>query len=142
MAGAFDRLHRDVQRKLHEMKWTALNPIQVDAIDHLLGPEPSDCIISAPTAGGKTEAAFLPLLSSLAAQPPGGLGAMYIGPLKALINDQFRRVVSASNSLRSCTRSAGVMSASGSVPSFCFQNWRWRCVFAAFFGRSGRTSFR
>lgn len=92
MGAAFDRLHRDVQRKLHEMKWTELNATQVDAIDHLLGAEPTDCVISAPTAGGKTEAAFLPVVSSLAAQPPGGLGAMYIGPLKALINDQFRRV--------------------------------------------------
>lgn len=92
MADAFGKLHRDVQHKLHDMRWTSLNAIQVEAIEHLLGPTPSDCIVSAPTAGGKTEAAFLPVLSAIAEEPGGGVRAMYIGPLKALINDQFRRV--------------------------------------------------
>lgn len=92
MADAFGKLHRDVQHKLHDMKWTSLNAIQVEAIEHLLGSTPTDCIVSAPTAGGKTEAAFLPVLSAIADEPTGGVRAMYIGPLKALINDQFRRV--------------------------------------------------
>ncbi|MBK9031562.1 MAG: DEAD/DEAH box helicase [Myxococcales bacterium] len=92
MADAFGRLHRNVQRKLHDMRWTSLNAIQVEAIEHLLGHEPSDCVIAAPTAGGKTEAAFLPVLSAIADDPGGGVRAMYVGPLKALINDQFRRV--------------------------------------------------
>jgi ATP-dependent helicase Lhr and Lhr-like helicase len=92
MADAFGRLHHDVQHKLHDMRWTALNAVQVDAIDHLLGEHPTDCVISAPTAGGKTEAAFLPILSAIAGKAGGGVRAMYIGPLKALINDQFRRV--------------------------------------------------
>lgn len=92
MSDAFGRLHRDVQRKLHDMQWTSLNAVQVDAIEHLLGPAPCDCVIAAPTAGGKTEAAFLPVLSSIAEDAGGGVRAMYIGPLKALINDQFRRI--------------------------------------------------
>lgn len=92
MGDAFGQLHRDVQRKLHDMGWTALNAIQVEAIEHLLGPAASDCVIAAPTAGGKTEAAFLPVLSAIADDPGGGVRAMYVGPLKALINDQFRRV--------------------------------------------------
>lgn len=88
---AFDRLHRSVQRRLWDMRWTELRPIQVTALHHLLDDQ-GDCVISVPTAGGKTEAAFLPILSRIADDPGGGVRAMYIGPLKALINDQFRRV--------------------------------------------------
>lgn len=92
MSKAFQLLHPAVQRKLWDMRWTELRPIQVDAIEHLLGGTPTDCIISSPTASGKTEAAFLPVLSALADEPSSGIRAMYIGPLKALINDQFGRI--------------------------------------------------
>jgi ATP-dependent Lhr-like helicase len=44
------------------------------------------------TAGGKTEAAFLPVLSSILTANSVGVKALYISPLKALINDQFRRL--------------------------------------------------
>ncbi|KAK0330051.1 hypothetical protein LTR94_034364, partial [Friedmanniomyces endolithicus] len=44
------------------------------------------------TASGKTEAAFLPLLTETAEMTGGGLRLLYISPLKALINDQFRRL--------------------------------------------------
>lgn len=92
MSQAWQLLHPTVQRKLWDMKWTELRPIQVDAIEHLLGGTPTDCIIESPTASGKTEAAFLPVLSAIADDPFGGVRAMYIGPLKALINDQFGRI--------------------------------------------------
>jgi ATP-dependent Lhr-like helicase len=48
----------------------------------------------AETAGGKTEAAFLPVLSAIAiaGEPTGSVRAIYVGPLKALINDQFGRL--------------------------------------------------
>src|SRR6266403_884647 len=49
-------------------------------------------VVCAPTAGGKTEAAFLPIISQLAARPQPSVQALYVGPLKALINDQFRRL--------------------------------------------------
>ncbi|WP_437879127.1 DEAD/DEAH box helicase [Sorangium sp. So ce513] len=91
MAFPFDLLHEGVRRRLWEMKWTALRPIQDRAIEHLLADR-GDCVIAAPTAGGKTEAAFLPILSRIADDAAGGVRAMYIGPLKALINDQFGRV--------------------------------------------------
>ena len=42
--------------------------------------------------GGKTEAAFLPIVSRIVADPQGSVRAIYAGPLKALINDQFRRL--------------------------------------------------
>lgn len=92
MSAAFELLHPMVQRKLWDMKWTALRKIQEDAIEHLLGGTATDCIISSPTASGKTEAAFLPVLSAIADEPSGGVRAIYIGPLKALINDQFGRL--------------------------------------------------
>lgn len=89
--GAFERLHPAVQRRLWEMQWTEMRPIQTKAIHHLLDGR-GDCVITVPTAGGKTEAAFLPILSRIADEPSGGVRAMYVGPLKALINDQFRRI--------------------------------------------------
>ncbi|HEY4238642.1 MAG TPA: DEAD/DEAH box helicase [Kofleriaceae bacterium] len=92
MPTAFDLLHPAVQRTLWDMKWTDLHPIQVEAIQLLLGGTPLDCVIASPTASGKTEAAFLPVLSSIADDPGGGVRALYIGPLKALINDQFGRI--------------------------------------------------
>jgi ATP-dependent Lhr-like helicase len=51
-----------------------------------------DVIIAAATAAGKTEAAFLPILTNLLNHddPPGAV--LYISPLKALINDQWDRL--------------------------------------------------
>jgi len=53
----------------------------------------SDVIISASTAGGKTEAAFLPILTSILQNGKSfGYQVLYVSPLKALINDQYRRL--------------------------------------------------
>ncbi|MFR0949429.1 MAG: DEAD/DEAH box helicase [Ruminococcus callidus] len=49
-------------------------------------------LLSASTASGKTEAAFFPILTLFSENPPTSVGAIYIGPLKALINDQFLRL--------------------------------------------------
>ncbi|WP_312082827.1 DEAD/DEAH box helicase [Brevundimonas sp.] len=87
----FDRLHREVQRWIRDEGWTGLRPIQSRAIDTVLGGE-TDVIISAATAAGKTEAAFLPLLSRVAEREDEGLSILYVSPLKALINDQHRRL--------------------------------------------------
>ena len=88
---AFDLLARPIQHALWDMRWESLRPIQVDTIRLLLTTQ-RDVLISARTASGKTEAAFLPILSRLYEQPVDSIGAMYVGPLKALINDQFRRL--------------------------------------------------
>lgn len=53
----------------------------------------SDVIISASTAGGKTEAAFLPILSRLMSESSECYDVLYVSPLKALINDQYRRLL-------------------------------------------------
>jgi ATP-dependent Lhr-like helicase len=73
------------------MKWTKLRTLQVEAI-HEVFDGTGDIILSARTASGKTEAAFLPILSKLVDVPEQGVGAIYAGPLKALINDQFERL--------------------------------------------------
>ena len=73
--------------------WTALHDIQERSIP-LLHNRNEDVIIAAPTAGGKTEAAFLPLISRTieADDDRRGFDLLYVSPLRALINDQFRRL--------------------------------------------------
>jgi ATP-dependent Lhr-like helicase len=88
---AFELLHPAIRQALYDQKWDELRPLQVDAIQAFSYSD-ADLVLSAATASGKTEAAFLPVLSQLAGLPPGSAGAIYIGPLKALINDQFGRL--------------------------------------------------
>ena len=90
--GAIARLDPAIQRPLYEMGWTRLRPLQVAAI-RAINEGDGDLILSAQTASGKTEAAFLPILSAIVGlgdEP--GVKAVYAGPLKALINDQFLRL--------------------------------------------------
>lgn len=88
---AFSLLGEGVRRQLYRMKWTVLRPIQIEAI-HAILEGTSSCVIAAETAGGKTEAAFLPILSQISEEARGSVRALYVGPLRALINDQFRRL--------------------------------------------------
>ena len=88
----FHRLAEPVRRWIWQRGWSSLRDIQERAISALLNDE-SDVIITAATAGGKTEAAFLPLVSSILDDPgAGGFDLVYVGPLRALINDQFERL--------------------------------------------------
>ena len=89
---AFDMLAEPVRRWIWDKGWGELHDIQERAIFTLLSGE-RDLIVAAPTAGGKTEAAFLPLISSVLATPgSGGFDLVYVAPLKALINDQLGRM--------------------------------------------------
>lgn len=87
----FLSLHPKVQRWIWQQNWRELRPIQVAAIQHIIGSE-ADIILAAATAAGKTEAAFLPILSKVADLEDQGFSVIYISPLKALINDQFQRL--------------------------------------------------
>jgi ATP-dependent Lhr-like helicase len=89
----FNRLHKGIQKWIWSQKWTSLRDIQEEAIEPVLAAD-CDIVISASTAAGKTEAAFLPACTNLLDQSPDGIGILYISPLKALINDQFRRLQS------------------------------------------------
>lgn len=92
MHNAFERLDRSVQNILWDMKWSKLFQFQVDAINNWFDSN-KDMLIMASTAAGKTEAVFLPIISTLAKDfGAGSIRVLYIGPLKALINDQFSRL--------------------------------------------------
>lgn len=83
---AFDRLHPAIQFHLvNSLGWRSLRPFQLAAIGPIL--DGRDALILAPTAGGKTEAAFFPVLSRLLSDEHTGLGALYVCPLKALLNN-------------------------------------------------------
>jgi ATP-dependent Lhr-like helicase len=91
---SFGLLHPNVQRWIWQQGWEELRDIQERSIPTLLTTE-RDLIIAAGTASGKTEAAFLPIASRIASaapKPGSGFNALYISPLRALINDQFRRM--------------------------------------------------
>ncbi len=90
-SSAFHRLHERVQRWIWQQGWDALRDVQEAATNAILERR-GDVIVAAATASGKTEAAFLPICSSLVDDARGGVRAVYIGPLKALINDQFLRL--------------------------------------------------
>ena len=92
MNDEFSLLHPAVQKWVYKQGWKDLREIQKSAIKPILSGK-SDIVISAPTAGGKTEAAFLPACSAITGDTDG-FGILYISPLKALINDQYRRLES------------------------------------------------
>ena len=90
---AFASLHPLVQKWIWSQQWPSLREVQERAVAPILAGD-RDVIISASTASGKTEAAFLPICSALledGAEEPG-IRALYISPLKALINDQYGRL--------------------------------------------------
>jgi ATP-dependent Lhr-like helicase len=87
----FPRLHPRLQDAIvARLGWTALRPVQDQAGHALL--DGHNAVILAPTAGGKTEASMFPVLSLLLAEQPQGIGALYIAPIKALLNNQSHRL--------------------------------------------------
>ncbi|MCY4329754.1 MAG: DEAD/DEAH box helicase [Endozoicomonadaceae bacterium] len=90
--GAYQQLDFRIQKWCFQQGWTALREIQQQAVAPILSQH-TDVLISAATAAGKTEAFFLPACSAVADQE-NGVSILYISPLKALINDQDRRLES------------------------------------------------
>lgn len=70
--------------------WNDLRPLQRAAIDPVL--QASDCLLIAPTAGGKTEAATFPVLTRMADEKWDGLSVLYVAPLRALLNNLLPRL--------------------------------------------------
>ncbi|MDR1252491.1 MAG: DEAD/DEAH box helicase [Treponema sp.] len=91
MDSQFSRLAPFIREYIYEKKWTALRDIQEAAIREILDGD-RHLLIASGTASGKTEACFFPVISLLCENRPASVGALYIGPLKALINDQAERL--------------------------------------------------
>ena len=88
---AFDRLHPAVQHHIvNSLGWKSLRPLQEAAIEPVLAGH--HALLLAPTAGGKTEAAILPIFSRMLSEDWRGLGVVYVCPIKALINNLAERL--------------------------------------------------
>ncbi|HET8643571.1 MAG TPA: DEAD/DEAH box helicase, partial [Pseudonocardiaceae bacterium] len=74
-----------VHHLVNSLSWRALRPLQEQSVAPVMAGE--DALLLAPTAGGKTEAAMFPLLSAMERGRWDGLSALYVCPLKALLNN-------------------------------------------------------
>ena len=88
---AFERYAPFVQEYIYNNRWGNLRAIQVAAADAIFNTD-ENVLLTASTASGKTEAAFFPIITLFSEDMPTSVGCIYIGPLKALINDQFTRL--------------------------------------------------
>lgn len=85
-ATGFDALAPVVQYHVaNTLGWPGLRPLQEQAVRPLL--DGADALLLAPTAGGKTEAAALPLLSRMSSEDWRGTSVLYVCPLRALLNN-------------------------------------------------------
>ena len=87
---SFDLLSEPIRKFIRNKGWEQLRPIQTAAIAKILASD-DNFILASRTASGKTEAAFLPILSKVDFNE-SGVQVLYISPLIALINDQFYRI--------------------------------------------------
>ena len=88
---AIDRLSPAVRYQIaNGLGWSGLRPVQSLATEAIL--DGANCVVLAPTAGGKTEAAFLPLLSKMDVEDWHGVSVLYIAPIRALLNNQEARL--------------------------------------------------
>ncbi len=88
---AFDQLHPALQyHVVNSLGWSSLRPTQLQAIEPILSGV--HCLLLAPTAGGKTEAAIIPVLSRMLTQAWPGVSVIYVCPIKALLNNLEQRL--------------------------------------------------
>lgn len=87
----FDRLHPAVRFHIvNSLGWSRLRPLQEQSLAPILAGR--HVLLIAPTAGGKTEAAVLPVLSRMLTEDWRGLSVLYICPIKALLNNLEARL--------------------------------------------------
>ncbi|OPX64220.1 MULTISPECIES: DEAD/DEAH box helicase [unclassified Methanoregula] len=90
MSSVFPTLHESLQQILaHRLDWKELRQVQEEAYRAV--SKGGDALILAPTAGGKSEAALIPVMDDVLRHGRPGIACLYISPLKALINDQEER---------------------------------------------------
>lgn len=86
-----ESLHPQIVHHIaNSMGWDELRDVQQMAIEPILSG--ANTVLLAPTAGGKTEAAFFPLMSRLVEERWEGLSILYLSPIKALLNNQQDRL--------------------------------------------------
>lgn len=86
MSDAFARLSPAMQYQIvNGLGFGGLRPVQAAAADAIL--DGRNCVVLAPTAGGKTEAAFFPLLSRMDAEDWRPVSVIYVAPIRALLNN-------------------------------------------------------
>jgi ATP-dependent helicase Lhr and Lhr-like helicase len=73
-----------------KLGWRNLTSIQEMTIPEII--DGKNLILLAPTAGGKTEAAFFPVLHNIHTEGLNGLSVIYVSPIKALLNNQEERL--------------------------------------------------
>jgi ATP-dependent Lhr-like helicase len=88
---AFDRLHPALQHHIvNSLGWRELREVQSLSIEaYRTG---ANLVILAPTAGGKTESAFFPVISQMLEESWPGISILYVSPIKALLNSQEQRL--------------------------------------------------
>jgi ATP-dependent Lhr-like helicase len=90
LRSAYLGLHGSLQEILaNRLGWDSLRDVQEEAYRAVSSGD--DVLVIAPTAGGKTEAALIPVLDRILKDGSQGISCIYISPLKALINDQEER---------------------------------------------------
>ena len=91
MSDVFSRFAPFIREYIYSHGWEELREIQTEAARVIFDTD-KNLLLTTPTASGKTEAAFFPILSTLYENPSESFGVIYIAPLKSLINDQFSRM--------------------------------------------------
>ncbi|MGD2183205.1 DEAD/DEAH box helicase [Lusitaniella coriacea] len=91
MSNPFKRLAPFLQDYIYNRGWTELRQVQIEACRVIFDTN-AHLLLATGTASGKTEAAFLPILTTLHENPSTSISVLYISPIKALINDQFERL--------------------------------------------------
>lgn len=87
----FEKLHPALQyHVVNTLGWSSLRPTQLQAIEPILSGV--NCLLLAPTAGGKTEAAIIPVLSRMMTDAWPGVSVIYVCPIKALLNNLEQRL--------------------------------------------------
>ena len=88
---AFEKLHPALQHHIvNSLGWRELRDVQSLSIDAFLTG--ANLVILAPTAGGKTESAFFPVISQMLTEGWDGLSVLYVSPIRALLNNQEPRL--------------------------------------------------
>ncbi|WP_353892469.1 DEAD/DEAH box helicase [Proteinivorax hydrogeniformans] len=75
---------------INKLGWKELTAVQEMTIPEIINGK--NAIVLAPTAGGKTEAAFFPILHTIYNEEITSTSVIYVSPIKALLNNQEERL--------------------------------------------------